>query len=166
MLAAISDCSFEEAEQVRHRVRHRVRQRSERGDIRSVEPQGDPVGGKREAGPAAAGAAGVAAGPARLRESKTSRFIVDFWLSYDITELSADAPNYPPQGTRLTLTEQNDSAFAIDLAVGRYVDICQGLGSAAAADAEPDVVFQRVKPRSQLTMVAVGHLCQRRSYNW
>lgn len=52
-----------------------------------------------------------------MEASTRDLFLVDWWISYDIRDLSPLTPNAAPR-TRLTLAEQNDPANAIDLAVG------------------------------------------------
>jgi hypothetical protein len=92
-----------------------------------------------EPAPRAPGAAADAPDPPPI-ESETKRFIVDFWLSYDIRDLSVATPNAPAPAVRLTTDEWNQAEFAVDLAVGRYVDVFHGLGFEAADQAEADLV--------------------------
>ena len=94
-----------------------------------------------EPAPRAPDAAADAPDPPPI-ESETRLFIVDFWLSYDFRGLSVAVPNAPAPAVRLKTAEWNGAAFAVDLAVGRYVDVLPGLGSAAADSAEAELVFK------------------------
>ena len=111
--------------------------------------------------------AGVA-GPApkrRQRESTKDRFIVDFFMSYDIRGLSADTPNAPAPADALSTAQVNDIKFAIDFAVGRRLEVMPMVAAgSAAASALRDcagAILQRVKPKGEKhVIVEVGQLCQ------
>jgi hypothetical protein len=71
-----------------------------------------------DAAPAGAAAA-AAAVQSKLVESQSERFLVDYYMSYDIRGLTAEQPNAPVPEIPLKTSELNDVAFAFDFAVGR-----------------------------------------------
>jgi hypothetical protein len=82
----------------------------------------------REAPPAGVVAAGGDAGPDAPREapdceSSTDRFVVDWWISYDIRDLSTENPNGLEELPKLKSVQVNDAACAIDLAIGRKLQV-------------------------------------------
>ena len=90
-------------------------------------------------------------------------FMVDFWISYDTSGITAATPN-PPVARELTVAQRNSDA-ALDLAVGRWLTVCPKLIPAStphAAEREAaDVVFDRVKfTDGNLVIREVGQLCQ------
>jgi hypothetical protein len=92
-------------------------------------------------------------------ESRTERFFVDAWFSYDITGLTVDDPN-APVGRRLTVTEQNDAKYAVDLALGRVANVVAD-PVAPGHDCEyARMIFQRVALAAQPTILEIGFLCQ------
>jgi len=98
-------------------------------------------------------------------ESKVDRFLVDFFISYDIRGLSAEAPNAPVPAKPLSSSELNDLSFAVDLAFGRRLEVQQAVaapsGSEDALRREfAQAVFQRVKPAAACCVVDVAQLCQ------
>jgi len=104
-------------------------------------------------------------------ESRDARFLVDFFISYDIRGLSAESPNAPVPAKPLSSSERNDIAFAVDFAVGRRLEVQQSVAAASLSGAAgvanskrrefADAVFQRVKPTgAACVIVDVGQLCQ------
>jgi hypothetical protein len=74
-------------------------------------------------------AGGVAAPKKKVRpvESNVDRFLVDFLFNYDIRGLSEIEPNAAAPDAPLTTAQVNDMRFAVDLAVGRRLEVqlCQ-----------------------------------------
>jgi hypothetical protein len=111
------------------------------------------------AGPA--GAAGAVAAQPKLVESQSERFLVDYYISYDIRGLSAAQPNAPVPVIKLKTSELNDAAFAIDIAVGRRLQLQPGVAAGGTAAREiAEAAFQRVKPLDACVFVDLGQLCQ------
>ena len=57
----------------------------------------------------------------------------------------------------------NDAAFAVDLALGRYLAVQATVTTAGAASVREEwakKVFQRVKPKAALVALDMGFLCQ------
>jgi len=76
------------------------------------------------------------AGPApqrRQRESKADRFIVYFFMSYDIRLLSDPTPNALAPEDALSTVQVNDIKFATDLAVGRRLEVMPTVAAGPAA---------------------------------
>lgn len=121
-------------------------------------------------GGAAGGVAAADAPPPAVRESQEGRFIVDFWISYDATGLSADAPNAPPGDRRLSERELNQSnedgsgLTVIDIAVGRELALQPSITASGNGDRESaaSYVFQRVvaKASAKRKALEVSQLCQ------
>jgi hypothetical protein len=113
---------------------------------------------------AGGGAAAAAAAPAvRVAESKTGRFIVDAWFSYDVRGLSSVNPNAPPPAKRPTAKELDEDC--IDLCFCRWLSVQPSVtGSGIAARDEADAVLQRLKRApgagGKLAILEVGTLCQ------
>lgn len=95
-------------------------------------------------------------------ESLTDRFVVDWWISYDIRGLSTEHPNGLADLPKLTSAQVNDAACAIDLAIGRKLQLTvtvTGTGS-ALRESYAKAIFQRVKPTGKIMAIGVGALCQ------
>lgn len=106
----------------------------------------------------------VGADMAPVRESETERFIVDFWISYDVTGLSAENPNNPParQLSEKELNADHDDVKVIDIAVGRMLVEQPSItmtGNAVREEAA-SYVFQRMKPTAKLAILEVSQLCR------
>jgi hypothetical protein len=110
-----------------------------------------------------AGPDGVGAPPeVQHCESMTDRFVVDWWISYDIRGLSTEHPNGSAELPKLTSAQVNDAACAIDLAIGRKLQLAgtvTGTGR-TLRESYAKAIFQRVKPTGKITAIGVGALCQ------
>ena len=145
---------------------------SKRGPLNAIFSGYDPVANPGPApGGVAAGAAAAAAPDASddaVCESDKRYFFVDFWISYDVTGLSAATPNAPPPGRRLRPSDLNASPeegglMVIDLAVGRWLTVQKSLaGGDADRETAASYVFRRValKASTRRSMVDLGELCQ------
>jgi hypothetical protein len=118
--------------------------------------------------PAPGGVAAAAAAPVTVNEESTKeRFLVRSWISYDIRDLSADAPNALLRA-RLTLQEQNDETMAVDLAIGHELKVektvITGLGISPVnrklREHYASKVFQRVTPKPAVSIREIEKLCQ------
>jgi hypothetical protein len=101
-------------------------------------------------------------------ESLTDFFLVEGWISYDITGLSDHHPNAIPRDTRLPVKDQN-SRWCVDLAVGRkakVVDIDSAHHVTDLAKERCDVnvskILRRVKvaPVNSREIIDIARLCQ------
>ena len=109
------------------------------------------------------GAAAAPGAVAPVRESSMLRFIVDFWISYNITGLTAVDQNPPPD--RLSarqLNKDDEDVTVIDLAVGRWLVVQPTITASGDSHRESaaSYVFQRVKPSAKTVIMDVAELCQ------
>jgi hypothetical protein len=110
----------------------------------------------------AADEAGSVAAPKKKKfvESKTDRFLVEFFISYDIRGLSKNEQNAPAPDTPLTTADVKDMKFAVDLAVGRKLELMPTVAAGAAATSAPRECAAVVLPFAKRVIVDVGQLCK------
>jgi hypothetical protein len=107
---------------------------------------------------------GVAADPVVVQpnvESTEDRFIVDWWISYDIRGLSPESPNAGHGLPKLTTAQVNDAAYAVDLAVGHNLQTMPTVTNRSGLREQyAKVIFKRVKQQKKLVVRDIGYLCQ------
>jgi len=85
-------------------------------------------------------------------------------MSYDIRGLSDPTPNAPAPEDALSTVQVNDIKFAIDLAVGRRLEVMPTVAAGPAATSAmrecAAAILQRVKPSQKHVIVDVAQLCQ------
>ena len=130
------------------------------GFVDVPQPGVPPGGAAAPAAPGGAAAPLAAAPKATRQQSERERYVVDFWFSYDITGLDED-PNAEPK-TQLTLAQQNDPKFAVDLAVARELLVQPTITATGNISRETAAayVFQRVKAAPKPVIVDLADLCQ------